>query len=200
VPQNDVYLPGFRSANVEVHEFRRGAGRSGIVLGVMPASGRRGVPAHGPCSRVRCAGQRTRVGNGSLFVLGVIRQVAGAFCAEDLYSRTHLAKKWLAVNRRPGVAQPTRVATEVNRPSRGSFRWYTNSDRRRRIGEPSRTWSPSGAACHGLDRSNPMAALSSVLAEITRLALALGGEAGRWRARRLGLLLTCHGALSRNRW
>jgi glycerol-3-phosphate dehydrogenase (NAD(P)+) len=98
------------------------------------------------------------------------------------------------------------IAAEVQRAFSGaSFRLYTNSDPAGvEIGGAVKNVVAIGAGvCHGLGLgSNAMAALiTRGLAEITRLALAMGGEA-RTLSGLAGLgdlLLTCTGGLSRNR-
>jgi len=98
------------------------------------------------------------------------------------------------------------VAAEVQKAFAGSsFRLYTNSDPIGvEIGGAVKNVVAIGAGvCHGLGLgSNAMAALiTRGLAEITRLALAVGGD-GRTLAGLAGLgdlLLTCTGGLSRNR-
>src|SRR5262249_11814064 len=89
--------------------------------------------------------------------------------------------------------------------SGATFRLYTNSDPIGvEIGGAVKNVVAIGAGvCHGLGLgSNALAALiTRGLAEITRLALAMGGQ-GRTLAGLAGLgglLLTCTGALSRNR-
>jgi len=211
-----VYLPGFRvPANVEVTtSFAEALDGAEIVLGVMPSHRARGVyqrmaPLLNESMLLVSATKGLETGS-LLRISEVIRQVAGGNFAPKIsvLSGPTFAKEVACGEPTALVVASTDlgVATEVQKAFSGaSFRLYTNSDPTGvEIGGAVKNVVAIGAGvCHGLGLgSNAMAALiTRGLAEITRLALALGGEA-RTLAGLAGLgdlLLTCHGALSRNR-
>ena len=211
--ENDVYLPGFPiPPNVDVTTgFAEALDGAEIVLGVMPSHRARGVyermaPLLNESMLLVSATKGLETGS-LLRMSEVIRQVAGGNKISVLSGPT-FAKEVARGEPTALVVASTDigVATEVQKAFSGaSFRLYTNSDPTGvEIGGAVKNVVAIGAGvCHGLGLgSNAMAALiTRGLAEITRLALALGGEA-RTLAGLAGLgdlLLTCHGALSRNR-
>jgi len=214
--ENDVYLPGFLlPANVEVvTSLAAAVDGAGIVLGVMPAGRARGMyqqllPALDQSMLLVSATKGLETGS-LLRVSELIRQVVGARFAPNV-----------AVLSGPTFAQevasgePTAlvvasadqaVAALVQTAFSGAtFRLYTSPDPIGvEIGGAVKNVIAIGAGvCHGLGfGSNTQAALiTRGLAEMTRLAVALGGR-DRTLAGLAGLgdlALTCNGALSRNR-
>jgi glycerol-3-phosphate dehydrogenase (NAD(P)+) len=214
--ENDVYLPGFSiPSNVEVTtSFAAGLDGAEIVLGVMPSHRARGVyermaPLLNESMLLVSATKGLETGS-LLRMSEVIGQVVGRGFSPriSVLSGPTFAKEVARGEPTALVFSSTdiEVATEVQRAFSGaSFRLYTNSDPAGvEIGGAVKNVVAIGAGvCHGLGLgSNAMAALiTRGLAEITRLALAVGGE-GRTLAGLAGLgdlLLTCTGALSRNR-
>jgi glycerol-3-phosphate dehydrogenase (NAD(P)+) len=214
--ENDVYLPGFRvPPNVDVTTgFAEALDGAEIVLGVMPSHRARGVyermaPLLNESMLLVSATKGLETGT-LLRMSEVIRQVAGGSFAPKIsvLSGPTFAKEVARGEPTALVVASTDlgVATEVQKAFSGaSFRLYTNSDPTGvEIGGAVKNVVAIGAGvCHGLGLgSNAMAALiTRGLAEITRLALAVGGE-GRTLSGLAGLgdlLLTCTGALSRNR-
>jgi glycerol-3-phosphate dehydrogenase (NAD(P)+) len=215
--ENDVYLPGFSiPPNVEVvTEFAQALEGAEIVLGVMPSHRARAVyermaPLLDESMLLVSATKGLETGS-LLRMSEVIQQVVGnRFKPKvSVLSGPTFAKE--VARGEPTalvVASPSGcgAAAEVQKAFSGSsFRLYTNSDPIGvEIGGAVKNVVAIGAGvCHGLGLgSNAMAALiTRGLAEITRLALALGAE-GRTMAGLAGLgdlLLTCTGSLSRNR-
>jgi len=213
---NDVYLPGFSiPANVEVATgFATALEGAEIVLGVIPSHRARGVyermlPLLDESMLLVSATKGLETGS-LLRMTEVIRQVVGSRFTPKVavLSGPTFAKEVARLEPTAVVVAATEsgVAAEVQKAFSGvSFRLYTNSDPIGvEIGGAVKNVVAIGAGvCHGLGLgSNAMAALiTRGLAEITRLALAAGGEA-RTLAGLAGLgdlLLTCTGALSRNR-
>ncbi len=214
--ENDVYLPGFPiPPNVDVTTgFAEALEGAEIVLGVMPSHRARGLyermaPLLNESMLLVSATKGLETGS-LLRMSEVIRQVVGGSFAPKIsvLSGPTFAKEVARGEPTALVVASTDlgVAIEVQKAFSGaSFRLYTNSDPTGvEIGGAVKNVVAIGAGvCHGLGLgSNAMAALiTRGLAEITRLALALGGEA-RTLAELAGLgdlLLTCTGALSRNR-
>ena len=213
---NDVYLPGFPlAANVTVvTDFASALDGVGIVLGVMPSHRARGVyermaPLLDESMLLVSATKGLETGS-LLRISEVIEQVLSTRFKPkvSVLSGPTFAKE-------VARGEPTAVvvasadgesATLVqNAFSGANFRIYTNSDPIGvEIGGAVKNVVALGAGvCHGLGfGSNALAALiTRGLAEITRLALAVGAQA-RTLSGLAGLgdlLLTCTGTLSRNR-
>lgn len=214
--ENDVYLPGFSlPANVEpVTDFETALADAGIVLGVIPSTRARGIygqmlPYLNESMTIVSATKGLE--NGSLLRMSeVIRQVAGAKFTPRVavLSGPTFAKE--AARGDPTAlvvasTDPQVVAEVQNAFSGASFRLYTNCDPIGvEIGAAVKNVVAIGAGvCDGLGLGNNARAalITRGLAEITRLALALGGEP-RTLAGLAGLgdlVLTCTGDLSRNR-
>ncbi|MCU1275816.1 MAG: Glycerol-3-phosphate dehydrogenase [Bryobacterales bacterium] len=215
--ENDVYLPGFSiPPNVEVvTEFSDALEGAEIVLGVMPSHRARGVyermlPLLNESMLLVSATKGLETGS-LLRMSEVIQQVV---CSRFTPRVSVLSGPTFATEVARG--EPTALvvastaecgaAAEVQKAFSGaSFRLYTNPDPIGvEIGGAVKNVVAIGAGvCHGLGLgNNAMAALiTRGLAEITRLALALGGQS-RTLAGLAGLgdlLLTCTGSLSRNR-
>ncbi len=214
--ENDVYLPGFRLPdNVDVAGgFETALHGAEIVLGVMPSHRARGV--YGQmlpflAESMLLVSATKGLETGSLMRISqVIQEVVGQRFRPQVavLSGPTFAKEvargdptaLVVAAREPAVAAVIQSAF-----SGSSFRLYTNGDPAGvEIGGAVKNVVALGAGvCHGLGLgSNALAALiTRGLAEITRLALAAGGEA-RTMAGLAGLgdlVLTCTGALSRNR-
>lgn len=213
---NDVYLPGFPlPANVTVvTDFAATLDGAGVVLGVMPSHRARGVyeqiaPLLDESMLLVSATKGLETGS-LLRMSEVIGEVVGKRFTPKVavLSGPTFAKE-------VARGEPTAVvaasadgesATLVQTAFSGaSFRIYTNGDPIGvEIGGAVKNVVALGAGvCHGLGfGSNALAALiTRGLAEITRLALAVGGQA-RTLSGLAGLgdlLLTCTGTLSRNR-
>ncbi len=214
--ENDIYLPGFRlPATLDVvNGFERALDGAEIVLGVMPSNRARGVyeqmlPFLAESMLLVSATKGLETGS-QMRISQVIEQVVGRRFRPQVsvLSGPTFAKE-------VARGDPTAVVVASREPasalaiqtgfSGSSFRLYTNSDPAGvEIGGAVKNVVALGAGvCHGLGRgSNTLAALiTRGLAEITRLALAEGGEA-RTMAGLSGLgdlVLTCTGTLSRNR-
>ncbi len=213
---NDVYLPGFPvPSNVTVvTDFAAALDGAGIVLGVMPSHRARAV--YGQMlpfldeSMLLVSATKGLETESLLRMSEVIGQVVGSRFTPKVavLSGPTFAKEVAS-------GEPTALvvasgdsdsAAKVQHAFSGSsFRLYTNHDPIGvEIGGAVKNVVAIGAGvCHGLGfGSNALAALiTRGLAEITRLALAMGGE-GRTLSGLAGLgdlLLTCTGALSRNR-
>jgi len=214
--ENDVYLPGFSlPANVEVvNDLASSLESAEIVLGVMPSHRARGVytqmlPLLNESMLLVSATKGLETGS-LLRMSEVICQVvsprfqprisvlSGPTFAKEVASGEPTA---LVV-----ASADSEAATLVQAAFSGSsFRLYTNSDPIGvEIGGAVKNVVAIGAGvCHGLGLgSNAIAALiTRGLAEMTRLAVAAGGES-KTLAGLAGLgdlVLTCNGSLSRNR-
>jgi len=213
---NDVFLPGFElPANVEpTDDLAFAIEGAAIVLGVMPSRFARrlyGAMLGNLGSDMRFVSATKGLENGTLLRMS---QVAGEVIGQRFQPR-------IAVLSGPTFAkevargEPTAVvissedqelAASIQREFSGpTFRLYTNDDPAGvEIGAALKNTIAIGAGiCQGLGLgNNSIAALiTRGLAEITRLAVALGG-----RPRTLSglaglgdLVLTCTGELSRNR-
>jgi glycerol-3-phosphate dehydrogenase (NAD(P)+) len=214
--QNDLYLPGFMlPANVEVAtEIAGCVHRADIVLGVMPSHLARSIyqqmaPHLTPAMRIVSATKGLETGTLER-VSEVIRTVLTPHFEASIavISGPTFAREVARGDPTALVVASTdpETAQTVQRAFSGpNFRLYTSSDPVGvEIGAAVKNVVAIGAGvCHGLGfGSNAMAALiTRGLAEISRLALAMGGQpmtlaglAG------LGdLVLTCTGELSRNR-
>jgi glycerol-3-phosphate dehydrogenase (NAD(P)+) len=214
--ENDVYLPGFRlPAHINVVTgFEDALNGAEIVLGVMPSHRARSVygqmlPYLSESMLLVSATKGLETGS-RMRISQVIEEVVGQRFQPQVavLSGPTFAKE-------VARGDPTALVVASTKPdlaaaiqsafSGSSFRLYTNGDPAGvEIGGAVKNVVALGAGvCHGLGLgSNALAALiTRGLAEITRLALAVGGEA-RTLAGLAGLgdlVLTCTGALSRNR-
>jgi glycerol-3-phosphate dehydrogenase (NAD(P)+) len=213
---NDVFLPGFRlPENVEpVSDLELALQKAGIVVGVMPSRFARAV----------YSSMLPHLDAGMRFVSATKGLENGTLLRMSEVARDVLGKKFearIAVLSGPTFArevargEPTTVvissddhelALSIQREFSGpSFRLYTNDDPAGvEIGAALKNTIAIGAGiCQGLGLgSNSIAALiTRGLAEITRLAVAMGGRSGTLAGLAgLGdLVLTCTGDLSRNR-
>lgn len=213
---NDVYLPGFPvPSNVTVvTDFAAALDGAGIVLGVMPSHRARAV--YGQMlpfldeSMLLVSATKGLETESLLRMSEVIGQVVGSRFTPKVavLSGPTFAKEVASGEPTALVvasADSDSAAKVQHAFSGASFRLYTNHDPIGvEIGGAVKNVVAIGAGvCHGLGfGNNALAALiTRGLAEITRLALALGGE-GRTLSGLAGLgdlLLTCTGALSRNR-
>ncbi len=213
---NDVYLPGFElPPNVEVvTDFGAAVDAADIVLTVIPSHRARSMyeqmrPLLKPGMLLVSATKGLETGS-----LSTMSQVIGDVLAPQ-FQPTVSVLSGPTFAREVARGEPTalvvasvdqKAAAEVQSAFSGStFRLYTNPDPIGiEIGGSVKNVIAIGAGvCHGLGLgSNSLAALiTRGLAEITRLAVAVGGEA-RTLAGLAGLgdlLLTCTGTLSRNR-
>ena len=214
--ENDVYLPGFRvPANVRVHnDLASTLAGAEIVLGVMPSHLARALygqmaPHLTPGMQFVSATKGLETGT-LLRVSDVIRQVLKPQFDPPVavLSGPTFAREVARGDPTALVVASTdlKLAEMVQSAFSGpTFRLYTSPDPIGvEIGGAIKNVVAIGAGvCHGLDLgSNALAALiTRGLAEMSRLALAMGGQ-----ARTLGglaglgdLVLTCTGQLSRNR-
>jgi len=212
---NDIFLPGFQlPANVQIVSGNLGnaLGGADIVLGVMPSHHARGIytamlPHLTPSTILVSATKGLE--QGSLLrmseVLGQVVQTSRiAVLSGPTFAREVAAGNPTAVavaSSAPEVAQCVQEAF-----SGPTFRLYTNADPVGvEVGAALKNVIAIGAGiCEGLGLGhNPTAALiTRGLAEITRLAMAMGGQA-KTMAGLAGLgdlVLTCNGELSRNRY
>jgi glycerol-3-phosphate dehydrogenase (NAD(P)+) len=215
--ENDVFLPGFRLAdNVQVVSANPGGAIEGadIVLGVMPSHHARGIYAailpHLTPSMILVSATKGLEQGSLLRMSQVIEHVVKARfepCIAVLSGPTFA--------REVAAGNPTAVVVASSSPevarcvqeafSGPTFRLYTNSDPAGvEVGAALKNVIAIGAGiCEGLGLGhNPTAALiTRGLAEITRLAIAMGGQP-KTLAGLAGLgdlVLTCSGELSRNR-
>ncbi len=214
--ENDVYLPGLRlPANVEV-TTDEGAALDGaaIVLGVMPSRHARrlysSAAAHFRSSMIFVSATKG-IENGTLLRMSevfseVVRtrfEPRVAVLSGPTFAREVASGEPAAV---VIASDDAAVACEVQAAFSGpTFRLYTNSDTIGvEIGAALKNVIAIGAGvCQGLGLgNNTLAALiTRGLAEITRLAVAMGGQP-KTLAGLAGLgdlVLTCSGELSRNR-
>ena len=215
---NDVFLPGRHLPDsVQITtELATALDSAEIVLGVMPSHHARGIYgamlAQLTPSMILVSATKGLEQGSLLRVSQVIEQVVGAKFAKPrvaVLSGPTFAREVAAGN-------PTAVAVASSAPdvarsvqqafSGPSFRLYTNADPVGvEVGAALKNVIAIGAGiCEGLGLGhNPTAALiTRGLAEITRLAIAMGGQA-KTLAGLAGLgdlVLTCSGELSRNRY
>jgi glycerol-3-phosphate dehydrogenase (NAD(P)+) len=215
--ENDVFLPGFRLAdNVQVVSANPGGAIEGadIVLGVMPSHHARGIYTamlpHLTPSMILVSATKGLEQGSLLRMSQVIEHVVKARFEPRIavLSGPTFAREVAAGN--PTAVVVASASPEVARCvqeafSGPSFRLYTNSDPAGvEVGAALKNVIAIGAGiCEGLGLGhNPTAALiTRGLAEITRLAIAMGGQP-RTLAGLAGLgdlVLTCSGELSRNR-
>ncbi len=215
---NDIFLPGFRlPENVRVFtgDFDSALQGAEIVLGVMPSHHARAIYTamlpHLTPSMILVSATKGLEQSSLLRMSQVIEQVVGAKFAPRVavLSGPTFAREVAAGN-------PTAVVVASSSPdvarcvqeafSGPTFRLYTNADPVGvEVGAALKNVIAIGAGiCEGLSLGhNPTAALiTRGLAEITRLAIAMGGQA-KTLAGLAGLgdlVLTCSGDLSRNRY
>jgi glycerol-3-phosphate dehydrogenase (NAD(P)+) len=214
--ENHVYLPGFViPENVHVtHDLEEAATGADIMLGVMPSQHARRVYEHTLpyIGESTCFVSATKgIENGTLLrMTQVIAEVIGqkfsprvAVLSGPTFAREIARGDPAAV---VISSEDPELAADIQSAFSGpSLRLYTNADPVGvELGAALKNVIAIGAGvCHGLKLgSNTMAALiTRGLAEISRLAIALGGEQ-RTLAGLAGLgdlVLTCTGELSRNR-
>jgi glycerol-3-phosphate dehydrogenase (NAD(P)+) len=209
---NDVFLPGFRLPdNVEpVSDLGSALEGAGIVVGVMPSR----------FARVVYSSMLPYVDAGMRFVSATKGLEQGTLLRMSEVAGRVIGKKFAVLSgptfaREVARGEPTAVvissddrelAVSIQREFSGpSFRLYTNDDP---VGVEiaaalKNTIAIGAGICQGLGLgNNSIAALiTRGLAEITRLAVAMGGQP-RTLAGLAGLgdlVLTCTGELSRNR-
>jgi glycerol-3-phosphate dehydrogenase (NAD(P)+) len=209
---NDVFLPGFRLPdNVEaVSDLRVALQGAGIVVGVMPSR----------FARVVYSSMLPHVDAGMRFVSATKGLENGTLLRMSEVAGEVIGKKFAVLSgptfaREVARGEPTAVvisandrelAVSIQREFSGpTFRLYTNDDP---VGVEiaaalKNTIAIGAGICQGLGLgNNSIAALiTRGLAEITRLAVAMGGQP-RTLAGLAGLgdlVLTCTGELSRNR-
>jgi glycerol-3-phosphate dehydrogenase (NAD(P)+) len=216
--ENDIFLPGLRlPENVPVvSDFATALHGADIVLGVMPSHHARGIYdamlPHLTPSMILVSATKGLEQGSLLRMSEVLEQVV----------RPRFAVPRVAVLSGPTFARevaagnPTAVVVASSNPetarcvqeafSGPTFRLYTNPDPVGvEVGAALKNVIAIGAGiCDGLNLGhNPTAALiTRGLAEITRLAIVMGGEA-KTLAGLAGLgdlVLTCSGELSRNRY
>ncbi len=211
--ENDVYLPGFKlPANVDVTTDLSAIAGSAIVLGVMPSRHARRLYAEASAfldSSTTFVSATKGLEQGSLLRMSQV-------LAEALQSPAKIAvlsgptfAREIAAGEPAAVvvsSQDSLVASQVQAAFSGpTFRLYTNSDTISvEVGAALKNVIAIAAGvCSGLGLgSNTHAALvTRGLAEITRLAVAMGGQANTMAGLAgLGdLVLTCGGDQSRNR-
>jgi glycerol-3-phosphate dehydrogenase (NAD(P)+) len=216
--ENDIFLPGLAlpdrlQITVELATALEGAD---IVLGVMPSHHARGLYTamlpHLRPSTILVSATKGLEQSSLLRMSEVIEQVVGAKFARPgvaVLSGPTFAREVAAGNPTAVVVASSApdVARKVQHAFSGpTFRLYTNADPTGvEVGAALKNVIAIGAGiCEGLGLGhNPTAALiTRGLAEITRLAIAMGGEA-KTLAGLAGLgdlVLTCSGELSRNRY
>jgi glycerol-3-phosphate dehydrogenase (NAD(P)+) len=209
---NDIFLAGFRLPdNVEpVSDLRVALADAGIVVGVMPSR----------FARVVYSSMLAHVDAGMRFVSATKGLENGTLLRMSEVAQGVIGKKFAVLSgptfaREVARGEPTAVvisaddrelAVSIQREFSGpSFRLYTNDDP---VGVEiaaalKNTIAIGAGICQGLGLgNNSIAALiTRGLAEITRLAVAMGGQ-HRTLAGLAGLgdlVLTCTGELSRNR-
>ena len=211
---NDIFLPGFQiPANVQVvSDLPTALAGAAIVLGVMPSHNARGIYtamlAHLTPSTILVSATKGLEQGSLLRMSEVIAQIVRTSRIAVLSGPTFA--------REVAAGNPTAVAVASTSPevarcvqeafSGPTFRLYTNADPVGvEVGAALKNVIAIGAGiCEGLGLGhNPAAALiTRGLAEITRLAIAMGGQAKTLTGLAgLGdLVLTCNGELSRNRY
>ncbi len=213
--ENDVFLPGFRiPPNVWVTtELAEALGNAQIVLGVMPSHHARSLYAQmashlGPGTILVSATKGLEEGT-LLRISAVIGETLGQAAARLAVLSGPTFAREVARGEPAAVVVASadhKLAKSVQEAFSGpTLRLYTNSDVAGvEIGAALKNVVAIGAGvCQGLGLgSNTLAALiTRGLAEMTRLAVAMGAEA-RTLAGLAGLgdlVLTCTGELSRNR-
>ncbi len=215
--ENDVFLPGFRlPQNVQVltGDLAPALAGADIVLGVMPSHHARRIYSemlpHLSPSMILVSATKGLEQGSLLRISQVIEQVVGAKFAPrvTVLSGPTFAREVAAGNPTAVVVASSdlEAARCVQQAFSGhTFRLYTNADPVGvEVGAALKNVIAIGAGiCEGFGLGhNPTAALiTRGLAEITRLAVAMGGQAKTLSGLAgLGdLVLTCSGDLSRNR-
>jgi glycerol-3-phosphate dehydrogenase (NAD(P)+) len=211
--ENDLYLQGFKlPQNVDIlTDLGAAVDRASVVMGVMPSRHARGLYTkmlpHLEKSTIFVSATKG-IENGTLLRMSeVIAEVTGApriaILSGPTFAREVASGEPAAV---VVAASDLLVATEVQTAFSGpSLRLYTNHDAIGvEVGAALKNVIAIGAGvCKGLGLgNNTLAALiTRGLAEISRLAVAMGGEP-KTLAGLAGLgdlVLTCSGELSRNR-
>jgi glycerol-3-phosphate dehydrogenase (NAD(P)+) len=211
--ENDIYLPGFKvPSNVEIlTDLRESVHRASVVIGVMPSRHARTLyskmlPFLEPSMIIVSATKG--IENNTLLRMSEVIDEITAIAKIAVFSGPTFARE-VARGEPAAVvvssASP-QVALEVQTAFSGpSLRLYTNHDPIGvEVGAALKNVIAIGAGvCQGLGLgNNTLAALiTRGLAEITRLAVAMGGEQ-KTLAGLAGLgdlVLTCSGELSRNR-
>ncbi len=211
--QNDIYLPGIElPANVQLATELSGLAGTGIVLGVMPSHHARrlyaeAMPYFDP-STIFVSATKGLEQATLMRMSQVIGDVAPFPAKIAVLSGPTFAREVARGDPTAVViaSENAEVAAEVQSAFSGpTFRLYTNSDTIGvEIAAALKNVIAIGAGvCQGLGLgSNALAALiTRGLAEITRLAVAMGGQP-KTLAGLAGLgdlVLTCSGVLSRNR-
>jgi glycerol-3-phosphate dehydrogenase (NAD(P)+) len=211
--ENDVFLPGFRlPENVEaVTDLERSMHRASVVIGAMPSHHARGLYTQmlplvsGSTIFVSAT---KGIENGTLLRMSQVIEEVTASRNVAVLSGPTFAREVARGEPAAVVISSTneKIALEVQTALSGpTLRLYTNHDPIGvEVGAALKNVIAIGAgACQGLGLgNNSMAALiTRGLAEITRLAAAMGGEP-KTLAGLAGLgdlVLTCSGELSRNR-
>jgi glycerol-3-phosphate dehydrogenase (NAD(P)+) len=211
--ENDVYLPGFKiPSNVLIETELRCAEGAGMVLGVMPSHHARkvysGAAEFFDSSMTFVSATKGLEHDSLLRISEVIRETLPFAAKIAVLSGPTFAREIAAGEPAAVVvaSHDSGVAAEVQSAFSGpALRLYTNPDVVGvEIGAALKnTIAIAAGVCSGLGLgSNAQAALvTRGLAEITRLAVAMGGEA-KTLAGLAGLgdlVLTCGGVLSRNR-
>jgi glycerol-3-phosphate dehydrogenase (NAD(P)+) len=210
---NDIFLPGFRLPDgiQIVRELPAALDGADIVLGVMPSHHARSIYSamrpHLTPSMILVSATKG-LEQGSLMRMSqVIEQATGesrvAVLSGPTFAREVASGNPTAVVIASSNSEVARCVQEAF--SGPTFRLYTNADPAGvEVGAALKNVIAIGAGiCEGLGLGhNPTAALiTRGLAEITRLAIAMGGQA-KTLAGLAGLgdlVLTCSGDLSRNR-
>jgi len=212
--ENDIFLPGFQlpEAIQIVRELPAALEGVDIVLGVMPSHHARSIYSamrpHLTPSMILVSATKGLEQGSLLRMSEVIEQATGesrvAILSGPTFAREVAAGNPTAVVIASSNAEVARCVQEAF--SGPTFRLYTNADPAGvEVGAALKNVIAIGAGiCEGLGLGhNPTAALiTRGLAEITRLAIAMGGEA-KTLAGLAGLgdlVLTCSGDLSRNRY
>lgn len=212
--ENDIFLPGFRLPDsVQITtELTTALDSAEIVLGVMPSHHARGLYAAMlpdlNASMILVSATKGLEQASLLRMSEVIGQVVPtprvAVLSGPTFAREVAAGNPTAVVVASSAPEVARCVQEAF--SGPSFRLYTNADPVGvEVGAALKNVIAIGAGiCEGLGLGhNPTAALiTRGLAEITRLAIAMGGQAKTLSGLAgLGdLVLTCSGDLSRNRY
>jgi glycerol-3-phosphate dehydrogenase (NAD(P)+) len=212
--ENDIFLPGFHlpdSVRITT-ELTTALDSAEIVLGVMPSHHARGIYSamlpHLTRSTILVSATKGLEQGSLLRISQVIEQATSAariaVLSGPTFAREVAAGNPTAVVIASSHAETARCVQEAF--SGPTFRLYTNADPAGvEVGAALKNVIAIGAGiCEGLGLGhNPTAALiTRGLAEITRLAIAMGGQA-KTLAGLAGLgdlVLTCSGDLSRNRY
>ncbi len=212
--ENDVFLPGYKlPENIQVvNQIPAALEGAEIVLGVMPSHHARGLYTamlpHLTPSMILVSATKGLEQGSLLRISEVMEQVVRtpriAVLSGPTFAREVAAGNPTAVVVASANLETARCVQEAF--SGPSFRLYTNADPVGvEVGAALKNVIAIGAGiCEGLNLGhNPTAALiTRGLAEITRLAIAMGGQA-KTLAGLAGLgdlVLTCSGDLSRNRY